>query len=72
MKYTLIALVGVLALSACSSTGQFISPAAMTPQERCDNALLALVLVEANMPEGSEVVERAQMNYNLICAGLTP
>lgn len=64
----LFAVPAALLLAACGADGTFKSPADMTPQERCDNAALALALVEANMPEGSETVARARLNYALLCA----
>ena len=44
----------------------------MTPQERCDNAALALALVEANMPEGSASAGRARVNHALLCGEPLP
>lgn len=61
-----------LVISACSADGGFVKPSEMTPQERCDNAALALALVEANMPEGSATVERARVNFALICGAPLP
>lgn len=61
-----------LLLAACSSTGGFVRPSEMSASERCDNAALALALVEANMPEGSATVERARVNYGLICGEPLP
>ena len=63
----LLLIPAVLLLAACAAEGGFVRPSEMTPQERCDNAALALALVEANMPEGSATVERARVNYALIC-----
>lgn len=58
----------IFLLPACSASGGFVRPKDMTAQERCDNAALALALVEANMPEGSATVERARENVAFICA----
>lgn len=68
----LLAIPAVLLLAACAANGGFVRPSEMTPAERCDNAALALALVEANMPEGSKTVERARINYALICAEPMP
>lgn len=65
MRYLILG--AAFALAGCGADGTIKSPAAMTAQERCDNAALALALVEANMPEGSETVARARLNYALIC-----
>ena len=65
MRLTILAL--PLALAACAAGGGFKSPADMTAAERCDNAALALALVEANVPPGSETVARARLNYALLC-----
>lgn len=66
MRYLLILPVALL-LAACAADGGFVSPSEMTAEERCSNAALALALVEANMPEGSATVERARVNYALLC-----
>ncbi|PJN93935.1 hypothetical protein CNY89_17460 [Amaricoccus sp. HAR-UPW-R2A-40] len=68
----ILILPAVLLLAACGADGSIKKPSEMTPQERCDNAALALALVEANMPEGSKTVERARLNYALICAAPLP
>lgn len=39
---------------------------------KCDNAALALALVEANAPEGSATVLRARANYAAICGAPMP
>ena len=64
----LILALPLVSLAACGADGSFKSPAQMTPEERCDNAALALALVEANMPPESETVAQAKINYAIICA----
>lgn len=71
MRYLFIAPAALL-LAACAADGSIKKPSELTPQERCDNAALALALVEANMPEGSKTVERARINYSLICGEPLP
>lgn len=71
MRY-LLTIPAVLLLAACGADGTIKSPAAMTPVERCDNAALALALVEANAPEGSATVLRARANYAAICGAPMP
>lgn len=71
MKFLLIGGLALM-LAACGADGTLKSPAAMTPAERCDNATLALALVEANMPEDTVTIERARANYAIICAAVLP
>lgn len=56
-----------LLLAACSSTGTFVNPSAMTPADRCFSAQLVLAGMEANMPEG-DTLERARVNTRFICS----
>jgi hypothetical protein len=59
-------LAAVVGLSACSSTGGFVSPAEMTPMERCQNAEIILALMETN-GVGPETLARARANVDLLC-----
>lgn len=66
MRYFLILPVALL-LAACGADGTIKRPSEMTPAEKCDNAALALVLVEANMPSDSVTVRKAREDYFLLC-----
>lgn len=67
MKYLIGLGLVLFGLSACSADGSLVRPSQLTPQERCDNAALALVLLESNVDANSEVLGAAKTNYNILC-----